>query len=154
MNRVTLMGRLTKEPQITESGEHKIARYTLAVDRRTKEKQTDFISCVCFGRSADFAENYLHQGTKIGVSGRIQTGSYTNREGKKIYTFDVVVDEQEFCESRGDNAQTAYKPHTEPKQGAADSFTTGDRNASLRGSENLINGFIAVEDGDAELPFV
>lgn len=154
MNRVALTGRLTKDPTIMDKAETKIARYTLAVDRRTKDKQADFINCVTFGKGADFAENYLHQGMKIAVTGRIQTGSYTNREGKKIYTFDVVVDEQEFCESRGDSQQTAYKPHTEPKQGAVDSFTTGDRNASLQGSENLINGFIAVEDGDAELPFV
>ena len=154
MNKVELTGRLTKDPDIMDKAGTKIARYTLAVDRRTKDKQTDFISCVTFGRGADFAENYLHQGMKIAVAGRIQTGSYTNREGKKVYTFDVVIDEHEFCESLRDNAQTPYKAHTEPKQGAVDSFTTGDRNASLRGSENLINGFIAVEDGDAELPFV
>ena len=147
MNRVVLMGRLTKEPQITESGEHKIARYTLAVDRRTKEKQTDFISCVAFGRSADFAENYLHQGTKICVSGRIQTGSYTNREGKKVYTVDVVVDEQEFCESRSET-------HTEPKQGAVDTFTTNDRKDALQRSEHGLNGFIEVTDEQEELPFV
>lgn len=153
MNTVILMGRLTKDPQVATRGETKVARYTLAVDRRTKEKEADFISCVCFGRSADFAEMYLHQGTKIVVEGRIQTGSYTNKDGQKIYTTDVVVNSHEFAESK-QSQQAVSESYTEPKQGAVDSFTTGDRNASLRGSENLINGFIAVEDGDAELPFV
>jgi single-strand DNA-binding protein len=153
MNTVILMGRLTKDPQVATRGETKVARYTLAVDRRTKEKEADFISCVCFGRSADFAEMYLHQGTKIVVEGRIQTGSYTNKDGQKIYTTDVVVNSHEFAESKQSRSE-AESMVGASKQGAVDSFTTGDRNASLRGSENLINGFIAVEDGDAELPFV
>jgi single-strand DNA-binding protein len=153
MNTVILMGRLTKDPQVATRGETKVARYTLAVDRRTKEKEADFISCVCFGRSADFAEMYLHHGTKIVVEGRIQTGSYTNKDGQKIYTTDVVVNSHEFAESKQSRSE-AESMVGASKQGAVDSFTTGDRNASLRGSENLINGFIAVEDGDAELPFV
>lgn len=153
MNTVILIGRLTKDPQVATRGETKVARYTLAVDRRTKEKEADFISCVCFGRSADFAEMYLHQGTKIVVEGRIQTGSYTNKDGQKIYTTDVVVNSHEFAESKQSRSE-AESMVGASKQGAVDSFTTGDRNASLRGSENLINGFIAVEDGDAELPFV
>lgn len=153
MNTVILMGRLTKDPQVAKRGETKVARYTLAVDRRTKEKEADFISCVCFGRSADFAEMYLHQGTKVVVEGRIQTGSYTNKDGQKIYTTDVVVNSHEFAESKQSRSE-AESSVGASKQGAVDSFTTGDRNASLRGSENLINGFIAVEDGDAELPFV
>lgn len=153
MNTVILIGRLTKDPQVATRGETKVARYTLAVDRRTKEKEADFISCVCFGRSADFAEMYLHQGTKIVVEGRIQTGSYTNKDGQKIYTTDVVVNSHEFAESKQSRSE-AESMVGASKQGAVDSFTTGERNASLRGSENLINGFIAVEDGDAELPFV
>ena len=153
MNTVILIGRLTKDPQVATRGETKVARYTLAVDRRTKEKEADFISCVCFGRSADFAEMYLHQGTKVVVEGRIQTGSYTNKDGQKIYTTDVVVNSHEFAESKQSRSE-AESMVGASKQGAVDSFTTGDRNASLRGSENLINGFIAVEDGDAELPFV
>lgn len=107
MNKVILMGRLTREPEIRySSGENQmaIARYTLAVDRRFKQEgadnQADFIHCVVFGRGAEFAENYLHQGVKIAVSGRIQTGSYTNKAGKKVYTTEVVVEEQEFAESR------------------------------------------------------
>ena len=109
MNKVVLMGRLTRDPYISYSqGERQmaIARYTLAVDRRMRrtgnpgEQTADFISCVAFDRAAEFAEKYLRQGTRIAVSGRIQTGSYTNREGQKVYTTDVVVEEQEFAESK------------------------------------------------------
>lgn len=106
MNNVVLMGRLVREPEIRRTtGENAmvIARYTLAVDRRFKrdgDQTADFIGCVVFGRGAEFAENYLHKGTKIVVSGRIQTGSYTNKDGQKVYTTDVVVEEQEFAESK------------------------------------------------------
>lgn len=106
MNKVILMGRLTRDPEIRySSGENgtAVGRYTLAVDRRYKkagEATADFINCVTFGRGAEFAEKYLRQGTKIVVTGRIQTGSYTNREGVKVYTTDVVVEEQEFAESK------------------------------------------------------
>lgn len=106
MNNVTLMGRLTRDPEIRYSqGENAtaIARYTLAVDRRFKrdgDPTADFISCTVFGKGAEFAEKYLHKGMKIAVVGRIQTGSYTNREGQKVYTTDVIVDQQEFCESK------------------------------------------------------
>lgn len=106
MNKVILMGRLTRDPDIRYSaGESStaVARYTLAVDRRFKrdgEATADFINCVAFGRSAEFAEKYLRQGIKIAITGRIQTGSYTNREGVKVYTTDVVVEEQEFAESK------------------------------------------------------
>lgn len=108
MNRVVLMGRLTKDPDVryTQGQEQMaIARYTLAVDRRRGKnsqdgQQADFISCVAFGKGGEFAEKYLKKGTKIVVSGRIQTGSYTNRDGQKVYTTDVVVDDQEFAESK------------------------------------------------------
>lgn len=102
MNKVFLIGRLTKNPDVRTSGETVIARYTLAVDRRIAkgEKATDFISCVAFTRKAEFAEKYLHKGSKIAITGRIQTGSYTNREGHKIYTTDVVVEDQEFVEKK------------------------------------------------------
>ena len=120
MNRVILMGRLTKDPVVrytqSANGSLAIARYTLAVDRRRRstgtgnDQQTaDFISCVVFGRQAEFAEKYLHQGTKICVQGRIQTGSYTNKDGNKVYTTDVVVDDQEFAESK---AAASSGPHT------------------------------------------
>ena len=106
MNKVILMGRLTREPDVRYSqnadGSMAVARYTLAVDRRrarnnNDEQSADFISCVAFGRSGEFAEKYLHQGTKIVVTGRIQTGSYTNKDGQRVYTTDVVVEEQEFA---------------------------------------------------------
>ena len=106
MNKVILMGRLTRDPEVRYSqGEQStaIARYTLAVDRRFRrdgDTQTaDFINCVAFGRAGEFAERYFHKGTKIAVTGRIQTGSYTNKDGVKVYTTDIVVEEQEFAES-------------------------------------------------------
>lgn len=107
MNKTILMGRLTRDPEIRySSGDEPtaIARYTLAVDRRYKrqgdDQTADFINCVVFGRGAEFAENYLHQGTKIVAVGRIQTGSYTNKDGHKVYTTEVIVEEQEFAESK------------------------------------------------------
>ncbi len=107
MNRVILMGRLTREPELRYSqGENAIAivHYTLAVNRGyrrgSEESEADFISCTAFRRNAEFAEQYLHQGSKVLVSGHIKTGSYVNKEGQKIYTTEVIVDEQEFAESR------------------------------------------------------
>lgn len=143
MNKVILMGRLTRDPEVryTDSSEPMaIARYTIAVDRRARgqqEQTADFISCVAFGKSGEFAEKYLHKGTKVVVEGRIQTGSYTNKEGQKVYTTDVVVEQQEFAESKntsggGENAQ-APSPQTQ---------TDSD------GFMNIPEGF------DEELPFV
>lgn len=106
MNQVVLMGRLTKDPDTRySSGDNSlaVARYTLAVDRRFKrdgEQAADFICCVAFGRQAEFAEKYLRQGIKIAITGRIQTGSYKNKDGQKVYTTDVVVESQEFAESK------------------------------------------------------
>lgn len=106
MNKVILMGRLTRDPEVRYSaGENPlaIARYTLAVDRRFKrdgEPTADFISCIGFGRPAEFAEKYFRQGMRVVVSGHIQTGSYTNRDGQKVYTTEVVIEEQEFAESK------------------------------------------------------
>ena len=141
MNKVILMGRLTRDPDIRYSqGENAmaIARYTLAVDRRFKrdgnsEQSADFISCVAFGKTAEFAERYLHQGTKIALEGRIQTGSYTNKDGQKVYTTEVVVENCEFAESKN-SAEPAARP--EPVFDAA-----GD-------------GFMNIPDGvDEGLPF-
>ena len=120
MNKVILMGRLTRDPEVRYSaGENAlaIARYTLAVDRRGRrsdngEQTADFISCVAFDRAAEFAEKYLHQGTKVVVTGRIQTGSYTNKEGHKVYTTDVMIEEQEFCESKGQGIVEKPSPNT------------------------------------------
>ena len=104
MNKVDLIGRLTKDPAVGGEGDRRNAHYTLAVDRRVAkgaEKAADFISITAFGKAADFAEKYLHKGTKIAVSGHIQTGSYTDRNGQKVYTTQVIVEEQEFVESKG-----------------------------------------------------
>lgn len=138
MNRVILMGRLCAEPEVRYSqneNQTAVARYRLAVDRRFKregDQTADFIPCVAFGKAAQFAEYYLHRGTKIIITGRIQTGSYTNKDGQKIYTTDVVVEDQEFAESKGASSGNGG---TAPQ--AADP-----------------DGFMSLPDGiDEELPF-
>lgn len=103
MNKVALIGRLTRDPDVrySQGGEPMaIARFTLAVDRRTKKSDADFISCVAFGKSGEFVEKYFHKGMKVAVIGRIQTGSYDNKDGHKVYTTDVVCEELDFCESK------------------------------------------------------
>ena len=144
MNKVILMVRLTRDPDIRcSNGERdmNIARYTLAVDRRYKregESGADFISCVAFGRSAEFAEKYFRQGLKVVITGRIQTGSYTNRDGNKVYTTDVVVEEQEFAESKAAsqrNREESSQERPEPMPVDAGGFMT------------------LPEDFDEELPF-
>lgn len=129
MNKVILIGRLTRDPDIRYTADATaIARYTLAVDRRFKrdgETAADFIGCVAFKKNAEFAEKYLRKGTKIAVVGHIQTGSYTNREGAKVYTTDVIVEEQEFAESKKNGSE-----------------------------EHAGDGFMNIPDGiDEELPF-
>ncbi|WP_448902548.1 single-stranded DNA-binding protein [Eubacterium sp.] len=133
MNKVILMGRLTRDPDVRYSqgdSPMAIARYTLAVDRRFRrdnDQQTaDFISCVAFGRNGEFAEKYLHQGTKIVAEGRIQTGSYTNKDGNKVYTTEVVVENQEFAESKASaaNNEGGFQPQAQstPTAPAGDGF--------------------------------
>ena len=146
MNKVVLMGRLTRDPDVRYTQGDRplaVARYTLAVNRRFKrdnEPDADFINCVAFGRAGEFAERYLKKGTKIVVSGRIQTGSYTNKEGMRVYTTDVVIEEQDFAESKAAAAQNmaADMPMpSEPKPRAAAS-----------------DGFMNIPDGlEEELPF-
>lgn len=122
------MGRLTRDPEIRVSVATNIttAKFTLAVDRRFKkegEQQTaDFINCIAFGKTAEFIERYLHQGTKIAVVGRIQTGSYTNKDGNKVYTTDVVVEECEFAESKSANSGLVDRPSPAPNIAASDGF--------------------------------
>ena len=148
MNKVILMGRLTRDPEVRYSaGENAlaIARYTLAVDRRFKrdgEATADFINCVSFGRTAEFAEKYFRQGIKIAISGRIQTGSYTNLEGQKVYTTEVVVEEQEFAESKSASEHSGYmNPAPAPTPTPTPSAASAD-------------GFMNIPDGiDEELPF-
>ena len=131
MNKVILMGRLTRDPEVRYSqGEQAtaIARYTLAVDRRFKrdgDQTADFIGCVAFGKLGEFAEKYLRKGTKVVVTGRIQTGSYTNKDGQKVYTTDVVVEECEFAESKnvaGDNSGFTPSDRPSPSSAAGDGF--------------------------------
>lgn len=131
MNKCVLCGRLTKDPEVRSSGDTLVARYSLAVDRKySKDKETDFINCVCFGKTAEFAEKYLHKGMKILVVGRIQTGSYTDKDGRKVYTTDVVVEEHEFCES---------------KNSATDVNSTNSNNAD--------GEFMKFDGSSTELPF-
>ena len=151
MNKVILMGRLTRDPEVRYSaGENSlaIARYTLAVDRRFRrdgEATADFISCVSFGRTAEFAEKYFRQGLKVVVTGRIQTGSYTNKDGQKVYTTDVVVEEQEFAESKAtSDANAGSFSHAGGFQQAPAPTPAADAG----------DGFMNIPDGiDEELPF-
>ena len=149
MNKVILMGRLTRDPEVRYSaGENAlaIARYTLAVDRRFRREEAtaDFINCVSFGKTAEFAERYFHKGIRITVCGRIQTGSYTNREGQKVYTTEVVVEEQEFAESRAANQQ--YMAENVPQMQQPVEMPTPSA-ASADGCMNIPDGI------DEELPF-
>lgn len=137
MNKTILMGRLTRDPEVRYTQGNNptaVAKYSLAVPRKFKregEPDCDFINCVAFGKLGEFAEKYLRKGTKIAVVGRIQTGSYTNKDGQKVYTTDVVVEEQEFCESKAQQQ--------EQQKSVVDEDT----------------GFINIPDGidDSELPF-
>ena len=143
MNKVILMGRLTRDPEVRYSaGDNSmaIARYTLAVDRRFKrdgEATADFIGCVAFGRSAEFAEKYFRQGLKVVVSGRIQTGSYTNRDGQKVYTTDVVVEDQEFAESKNASGNNGggYQQEDRPAPGNASADGFMDIPTGLTGND-------------------
>lgn len=150
MNKVILIGRLTRDPEVRYSGGENataVARYTLAVDRRFKrdnEPTADFIQCVAFGKNGEFAEKYLRQGTKIAVVGHIQTGSYTKDDGSKVYTTNVVVDEHEFAES---------------KNASSGSGTTSDSGyasapAPSPAPKADADGFMNIPDNlDEELPF-
>ena len=128
MNKVILMGRLTRDPEVRWSqGDNAlaIARYSLAVDRRfgrTEEQSCDFINIVAFGKAGEFAEKYLFKGTKVVVTGRIQTGSYTNKDGQKVYTTDIVAEDQEFAESKNSNQNedSGYQPRAQAPQSDSD----------------------------------
>lgn len=140
MNKVILIGRLVREPEVRYSQGNNptaVAKYSLAVPRKFKrenEQDCDFINCVAFGKLGEFTEKYLHKGIKIAVVGRIQTGSYTNKDGVKVYTTDVIVEEQEFCESKNASQQSESRPQPMPQ-------TDSD-------------GFMNIPDGiDEELPF-
>ena len=140
------MGRLTRDPEVRYSQGAEplaIARYTLAVDRRGRrdasgnDQTADFIPCVAFGRAGEFAEKYLRQGTKMVVTGRIQTGSYTNKDGNKVYTTEVIVEDQEFAESKASSDNSGYNTQDRPAPG----------NASA-------DGFMSIPEGiENDLPF-
>ena len=144
MNKVILVGRFTRDPEIRYSTGESVtatARFSLAVNRRFKNAEgsydADFINCVAFGRTGEFMERFGRKGTKFLVEGRIQTGSYTNRDGQKVYTTDVVVEEQEFAESKNAQSDAGFAPVSRPQPSAA----IGD-------------GFMNIPDGiDEELPF-
>ena len=145
MNKVVLMGRLTRDPEIkytTGQDSKAVAKYTLAVDRRYARRDepssqtADFISCTAFGKAAEFAEKYFNKGMKIAISGHIQTGSYTNREGQRIYTTDVIIEEQEFAESKRQDGHTGSGAGSDARQQPDE------------------DGFINIPDGiEEELPF-
>ena len=147
MNKVILMGRLTRDPDVRYSqGESAtaVARYTLAVDRRFRrdgDATADFIGCVAFGRNAEFIEKYFRQGMRVTICGRIQTGSYTNRDGQKVYTTDVVVEEQEFAESKAASEANRNAGGYQSAPAPSPASAVGD-------------GFMNIPDGiDEELPF-
>lgn len=168
MNKVILMGRVTRDIEVRyTSGENQmaVARYSLAVPRRFKrdgEADADFINCVAFGKQAEFAEKYFHKGIKIVISGRIQTGSYTNRDGQKVYTTDVVIEEQEFAESKNADSSSGsgsgnnygggstgqnYGGNTQGRQQQNNGYQQGSFNTDK-------DGFMHIDDGiDEELPF-
>lgn len=142
MNKVIIMGRLTRDSDVRWTQQNSsqesmcIARYTIAVDRRGRDNGTDYISCVAFGKAGEFAEKYCRKGTKLAIVGRIQTGSYTNKDGVKVYTTDVVIEEQEFAESKAAAGQQ------------------GNGSAPASSNDTYGDGFMNIPDGiDEELPF-
>ena len=176
MNKVILMGRLTRDPEIRYTqGDNSmcIARYTLAVDRRFSRNagndgnNADFIPCVAFGKSGEFVEKYLKKGTKMAVTGRIQTGSYTNKDGVKVYTTEVVVEDQEFAESKnassggsgnyGGNNYGGGNSGSYSGGNGGSSYNGGGANQAPRQSADTsdsLDGFMNIPDGiDEELPF-
>lgn len=171
MNRFIGIGRLVADPDIRMSTSGtKIARYRLAINRRPKEdgtQEADFLSCLCFNKTADFVERYLRKGMKIAIAGRIQTGSYEDKDGKKVYTTDIIVEEHEFCESKGNSGNTApaadqdygyqqrqygnptitprqqsFIPQRAPRWESTAGFNTAD-----------LDGFAPVDDDNGDLPF-
>ena len=169
MNKVILMGRLTRDPEVrySQNGESPmaVARFSLAVDRRgsrnSADGQTaDFINCVAFGRNGEFAEKYLRKGTKIAMTGRIQTGSYTNKDGVKVFTTEVVIEEQEFAESKNAAAGAAipdYSGYQDSARPQAPSYSAPQAAPFAHAAEEpagTIDGFMNLPDGiDEELPF-
>ena len=154
------MGRLTRDPEIRySSGENAsaVAHYRLAVDRRFKrdgQPDADFFDCVSFGRQAEFAEKYLHQGTKLVIQGRLQNDNYTDREGRMVYRTQIVVENQEFAESKAASQQSAssYRPPADPQ---GQGYSRNEASAKQQNIDTSADGFMNIPDGiDEELPFV
>ena len=176
MNKVILMGRLTRDPDVRYGAggdSAPVVRYTLAVDRRVSRRDSgdsqqtaDFIGCVVFGKGAEFAEKYLRQGTKVVVTGRLQTGSYINHEGQKVYTTDVVVEDQEFAESKAADSGRAsgtFEGGRGDGHSGSGAYGSGDRQGSegsyggsVSGRQPQVDagGFLRIpEGGEDDLPF-
>lgn len=162
MNKVVLMGRLTRDPDVRYTQGYEpmaVARYTLAVDRRfsrDKEKaEADFISCVAFGKTGEFAEKYLKKGTKIAIVGRIQTGNYVNKEGVRVYTTDVVVEEHEFAESKSGSSVSSYQQQDSYSDRVEGGHFQGNyNNAPAIHIDSKPEDFMNIpEDVDEDLPF-
>lgn len=172
MNKVILMGRLTRDPDMRYTQGEKgvaIARFSLAVDRRRTnpdgQRDTDFINCVAFGRQAEFAEKWLHQGSKLVLTGRIQTGSYTNKEGQKVYTTDVIAEDLEFAESKaaaerrmsgqGTDSETSYSGTTSHTEQTYEKVADKSQDGSFSGDSSIGEGFMNIPEGieDEGLPF-
>ena len=162
MNKVILMGRLTRDPDVRysqNSNQMAIARYSLAVDRRFKrdgEPDADVINCVAFGKSGEFAEKYFRKGMRVVVTGRIQTGSYTNRDGQRVYTTDVVVEDQEFAESKAASDRNAADYNSNNSYGGNNygGGSSYQQPARPMPSQAPADGFMNIPEGiDEELPF-
>ena len=161
MNKAILTGRLTADPTVNINGENKIARYTLAVDRKVKrdpnnpnQQTADFITCVAFGRSADFVDKYLRKGTKIAITGRIQTGRYTNKDGQTVYTTDVVVEEHEFCESKSASGQSNQQTQTASAPAAQPTANNQTVQRTVPQPVSASDAFINIPDNiSMEVPF-
>lgn len=163
MNKVILMGRLTADPEVRYTQGEKpmaVARYTLAVNRRFKrndEQEADFIRCIAFGKQAEFVEKYLKKGIQILIAGRIQTGSYTNKEGMKVYTTEVVVEEHNFTESKGSqnhSGNNAGQNHGNASTNNANQSPNRGNNSVPSGNPFPDDGFMNIPDGlEEELPF-
>ncbi len=154
MNKVILIGRLTRDPEVRAAGTTTVAKFSIAVDRRFKregEPEADFFNCTAFGKQADFVERYLRRGIKMVVVGRIQNDNYTNREGQKVYSVQVMVDELEFAESK--NAQSGdYSQQTGGFQAGSD-FGAAQPISRPQPSQAVADDFMSIPDSVDELPF-
>lgn len=161
MNNVNLMGRLTKDPDIryTQGQNMAVARFTLAVDRRNKNpdgsRDADFISCVAFRKTAELAEKYFKQGTKLAIRGHIQTGSYQKQDGSRVYTTDVVVDEVDFAESKNAQGGTRGASNSAPQGQQGQSHQASSGNSVAYEADPYADGFMNIPEGvdDEMLPF-